>query len=131
MPISVIQRTRAIGLLLSLGTVKPISFREFAESIHCNAWLVLRSQRVVLSDDGLEARPLRRLEISFSQGAEWKALMSKYIGAIPLIGDAAEQSISGGPPAGTAVSNAMMAKVGAAARHNQSAAPSAAARPLS
>jgi hypothetical protein len=93
---------------------------------------MLRFQGTVFSGDDVEARPLRRrLEISFSQGAKWKALMSKYIGAIPLSGDAAEQSISGGPPAGTAVSNAMMAKVGAAARHNQSAAPSAAARPLS
>ena len=85
----------------------------------------------MFSGDDVEARPLRRrLEISFSQGAKWKALMSKYIGAIPLSGDAAEQSISGGPLP-TPVSSAMMAKVGAAARHNQSAAPSAAARPLS
>jgi len=28
--------------------------------------------------------PLRQLEISFSQGAEWKALISRYIGTIPL-----------------------------------------------
>jgi hypothetical protein len=28
------------------------------------------------------ANALRRLEISFSQGAEWKALISKYIGTI-------------------------------------------------
>src|ERR1700675_4392773 len=91
---------------------------------------MLRFQGTVFSGGGVEARPLRRLEISFSQGAEWKALISKYIGAIPLSGDAAEQSISGGPPAGTAVSNAMMAKVGAAPRHNQSAAPCAVARPL-
>ena len=27
-------------------------------------------------------------EISFSQGAEWKALISRYIQAIPLSGDA-------------------------------------------
>src|SRR5260221_7258579 len=90
---------------------------------------MLRSQGDVFPGDGVEARPLRRLEISFSQGAEWKTLISKYIGAIPLSGDAAEQSISGAPLAGTAVSNAMMAKIGAAARHSQSAAPSAAARP--
>ena len=77
--------------------------------------------------------PLRRLEISFSQGAEWKTLISKYIGTIPLSGDAscaAEQSISGGPPPRTPVSSAMMAKVGAAARDSQSAAPRAAAWPL-
>jgi hypothetical protein len=28
--------------------------------------------------------PLGRLETSFSQGAEWKALISKYIATIPL-----------------------------------------------
>src|SRR5436190_24317219 len=74
--------------------------------------------------------PLRRLAISFSQGAEWKALISKYIGAIPLSGDAscvAEQSISGAPPPRAPVSSAMIAKVGAAARDSQPAAPTAAA----
>jgi hypothetical protein len=83
---------------------------------------------------GLESRiVVRRDEISFSQGAEWNALISKYIGTIPLSGDAsgaAEQSMSGGPPP-KPVNSAMMAKVGAAARQSQSAAPSAAARPLS
>ena len=39
-----------------------------------------------LDQDG--RTPLRRLTISFSQGAEWKALISKYIGTIPLSGDA-------------------------------------------
>ena len=76
---------------------------------------------------------MRRPEISFSQGAEWKALISKYIRTIPLNGDAscaAEQSISGGPPP-TPVSSAMMAKVGAAARLSQPAAPRAGAWPLS
>jgi hypothetical protein len=76
---------------------------------------------------------VRRDEISFSQGAEWNALISKYIGTIPLSGDAscaAEQSMSGGPPA-TLVSSATIAKVGAAARHSQSAAPSAGAWLLS
>src|SRR6185437_15352078 len=60
-------------------------------------------------------------------------LISKYIGTIPLSGDAscaAEQSISGGPPPRPPVSNAMIAKVGAAARHRKSAAPRAAASPL-
>src|SRR5207249_9018013 len=77
--------------------------------------------------------PLRRLEISFSQGAEWNAHISKYIGTIPLSGDAscaAEQSISGDPPPSTPVSSAMIAKVGAAARYSQSAAPVAAAMPF-
>jgi hypothetical protein len=72
---------------------------------------------------------LRRLEISFSQGPEWKALISTYMGIIPLSGDAscaAEQSKSGGLPPRTPVSSAMSAKVGAAARHGQSAAPRAA-----
>ena len=71
--------------------------------------------------------------ISFSQGAAWKALISTYIGTIPLSGDvcAGAQSMSAAPPPRTPVSSAMMAKVGAAARHSQSAAPSAAALPLS
>ena len=58
-----------------------------------------------------------RLAISFSQGAEWKALISRYIGTIPPTGDAfaAEQSVSSGPLPATAVSSAMIAKVGAAA----------------
>jgi hypothetical protein len=73
--------------------------------------------------------PLRRLEISFNQGAEWKPLISKYIGTIPPNGDAcaAEQSGSAALPPTAPVTSAMMAKVGAAARHSQSAAPSAAA----
>ena len=78
--------------------------------------------------------PLRRLEISFSQGTKWKALISKYIGTMPPSSDApcgAAQSMSIGPPPRTPVSSAMRAKLGAAARHNQSAAPSAAAPPLS
>src|SRR5260370_36161434 len=77
---------------------------------------------------------LRRLEISFSQGAEWKALISKYIGTIPLSDDescAVEHIIAIFPPPRTPVSSAMIAKVGAAARHSQSAAPRAAALPLS
>jgi hypothetical protein len=68
--------------------------------------------------------PLRRLEISFSQGGEWKALISKYIGIIPLTGDVcpAEHNISGWPPPRAPVSSAMIAKVGAAARYSQSTA---------
>jgi hypothetical protein len=68
----------------------------------------------------------RRREISLSQGAKWNALISTYIGTIPLRGDAsraAEQSISIGPPPNTPVSSAMIAKVGAAASDIQSAAP--------
>ena len=58
--------------------------------------------------------PIKRLEISFSQGAEWKALISTYIGTIPLSGDApcaAEQSILDGPAPNTPVNSAMIAKV--------------------
>ena len=77
------------------------------------------------------AAPLRRLEISFSQGAEWKALISKYIGTIPLSGDPClpKQSISAGPPGRTPVKRAMIAKVGVAARDNQLAMQSAAEAP--
>src|SRR5690349_12139161 len=69
---------------------------------------------------------LRRPAISFSQGAEWKALISPYIQAIPPSGDAvcaAEQSRSCGPLPETPASSAMTANVGAAVRHIQSAAP--------
>jgi hypothetical protein len=62
------------------------------------------------------------LDVSFSQGAAWKALISQYIAAIPLSGDAccaAAQSMSGGPALEKAISSAMVAKVGAAARHSQ------------
>ena len=62
------------------------------------------------------------LEISSSQGAEWKALISQYIAAIPLSGEACcavAQSMSGGPAPEKAVSSAMMAKVGAADKHSQ------------
>jgi hypothetical protein len=74
---------------------------------------------------------LRRPEISLSQGAEWKALISPYIGTMPVIADASpadEQSMSGGPPR-TPVSSAMVAKVGAAAKDSQSVAPNAAVLP--
>src|ERR1700751_2729089 len=67
---------------------------------------------------------LRQPPIPLSQGAEWKALISRHIETIPVSGDAcvAEQIMSRGPPR-TPVSNAMAPKVGAAARHTQSAAP--------
>ena len=66
-------------------------------------------------------------KIRFSHGAEWKALISKYIETIPVKGDAscaAEQSVPGMPRARIPVSRAMIAKVGAAASDIQSAAPS-------
>jgi hypothetical protein len=59
-----------------------------------------------------------RLEISLSQGGEWKALISRYMTVIPFIGDApciGMQNISGWPSK-KAVQTAMMAKVGVAAR---------------
>jgi resolvase-like protein len=77
--------------------------------------------------EGLNAR--YRSQISFSHGAEWKALIRRYIGTIPLSGDtpcAAEHIMSASPP-DTQVRSAITAKVGAAARPSQPAAPSAAA----
>ena len=71
---------------------------------------------------------------SFSQGAEWKALISRYIAAIPPSGDAScvvEHIIAICPPPNTPVISAMTAKVGAAARPSQSAAPRTAALPFS
>jgi hypothetical protein len=64
---------------------------------------------------------LRRLQTSFSQYAECKALISKYIVTIP---------ISIGPLPRTAVSSAMIAKVGVAARLSHSAASRVAPLPL-
>ena len=76
---------------------------------------------------------LRRLAISFSHGAEWKALISKYIETIPFSGDPcpAEQSNSIEPLPRTLVSSAMIAKVGVAARHSHLVMPSVAAAPSS
>src|SRR4051812_4258407 len=91
-----------------------------------------RSARRIPDQDG--ACCPRRPKNIFSQGAEWKALISKHIGTIPLSGEAAraaEQSTSGGPPPRTPVSSAMIAKVGAAARYSQSAAPIVAVLPSS
>lgn len=71
--------------------------------------------------------PLRRHEISFSQGAAWKALINAYISAIPFNGEAfcmPMQSMSGWP-LNKPVHSAMMANVGAAARPGQPAAPEA------
>jgi hypothetical protein len=71
--------------------------------------------------------PLRRLEINLSHGAAWKALISRYITVIPLIGDEpciAMQSMSGWPLK-KPVHSAMNAKVGAAAKPSQPAAPGA------
>ena len=79
-----------------------------------------------------EERQLRRPEINLSHGAVWNALISKYIGTIPLSGDprcAAVQSHCGWPL--VAVMSAMTAKVGAAARLSQSAAARATAAPSS
>jgi len=69
-----------------------------------------------------------RLEINLSHGVAWKALISRYITVIPLIGDElciAMQSMSGWPLK-KPVHKAMIAKVGAAARPSQPAAPVAA-----
>src|SRR5262245_63216752 len=85
----------------------------------------LRHRSIWRTPDQDRRAPLLRLETSFSQGAEWKALISKYIETIPVSGDAscaAEQSTSVGPPPKTPVSSPMIAKVGAAARGSQSTA---------
>ena len=71
--------------------------------------------------------PLRRRAISFSQGAEWKALISRYIGTMPLSAKPCpgEQTISMAPPPEMPVSSAMRAKLGAAASDSHWAAPRA------
>ena len=71
--------------------------------------------------------PLRQLEINLSHGGAWKALISRYITVIPLIGDEpciAMQSMSGWP-LNKPVHSAMSAKVGAAARPSHAAGPGA------
>jgi hypothetical protein len=85
--------------------------------------------RITLPPAADQWAPFRRLEISFSQGVRWKALISRYIQTMPLSGEVsctAAQSRSWEPPPRMPVMSAMMAKVGAAARHTQSAAPKAA-----
>jgi hypothetical protein len=66
----------------------------------CSRARKVRHRSIWRTPDQDRRAPLRRLEISFSQGAEWKALISTYIGTIPLSGDAceAEQGISSAPP---------------------------------
>jgi hypothetical protein len=66
--------------------------------------------------------PLRRRESSLNQGVKWKALINKYIGNIPVNGDAscaAEQTMSDMLSPWILVSSAIIAKVGAAARESQ------------
>jgi len=74
---------------------------------------------------------VRRLEINLSHGAAWKALISRYITVIPLIGDElciAMQSMSGWPLK-KPVHKAMIANVGAAARPSHRATSGAALPP--
>jgi hypothetical protein len=71
----------------------------------------------------IEFRSFVRHEANhFNQGERWKAAINRYIAPIPFRGEAgaAEQIIEG--PSEAAVRNAIIAKVGAAARHRQLAA---------
>jgi hypothetical protein len=73
----------------------------------------------------------RRPEINLSHGAAWKALISRYITVMPLIGDEpcmAMQSMSGWPLQ-RPFHKAMIANVGAAARPSHRAMPGAALPP--
>ena len=69
-----------------------------------------------------------RPAIRFSQGDEWKALISRYITVIPLIGAEAcvAVQIMSGWLLKKADHSAMRAKVGAPARPSQEARPGAA-----
>lgn len=69
-------------------------------------------------------RCANRLGNSPSQGTRWKALINKYIGVIPVSGDRSgvvAQIISSVLLRCTALSSAMMAKVGVAASDNKRA----------
>jgi hypothetical protein len=96
-------------------------------------WILQWPQRCAETSRRTMRTAPRRPEISFSQGAEWKALINRYIGTMPPTGDAfaAEQRLSSGPPPSTAVSSAMIAKVGAAASDNHLTMPDATAAPSS
>jgi hypothetical protein len=81
--------------------------------------------RPIANVDQHRLAPLRQPVISLSHGIEWKALITRYIGTIPLNGDAscvAEHSTSGTPPSWSPVRSAMIAKVGAAARDSKQSA---------
>jgi hypothetical protein len=86
------------------------------------------SRRGITTSPGGHAR---RVEINLSHGAAWKALISRYITVIPLIGDEpciAMQSMSGWPLK-KAFHQAMIANVGVAARPSDRAMPGAALPP--
>jgi len=88
----------------------------------------------MMRDTGRAGARFRRQEISFSQGGKWKALISKYIGIIPLSCDACsapKQRMADWVPPRMLVSSAMIAKVGAAAKHSPSATQRVAACSLS
>lgn len=71
--------------------------------------------------------------MSFNQGREWKALISKYMRAIPPSGAVwciAEQIMPDMPSLSNDASTAIIAKIGVAARHNLSAATRVAVRQL-
>jgi hypothetical protein len=78
---------------------------------------------------GSRCARLRPPEISVSHGAEWKALISTYIKAMPASGGPcpAGRIISIPPPPRTPVINAMIANAGVAARQSHLAMPGASA----
>jgi hypothetical protein len=113
-------------------SAKAENFCEQAGQVFADLPVGLLSPRQ--SNNALEAiiSTLHAREISLSHGVKWKALISKYIGTIPVSAEAcaAEHKGSAAPPPRTTVSSAMIAKVGAAASDSQPAAPRAPLSPL-
>src|SRR5262245_56705435 len=92
-----------------------VRFGPKADSCSAGKEIVIRSPRRIWrpysTQPGAREAPLRRLEINLNHGAAWKALISRYITVILLIGDdscIAMQSMSGWPLK-KSVHNAMMA----------------------
>jgi hypothetical protein len=87
---------RALAASDPLGALNRVTLRDDATALALRGIAMARvALRVFTGEEGSApldlAKPdqdrralLRQLETSFSKGAEWKALISKYIGTIPL-----------------------------------------------
>jgi hypothetical protein len=141
------RRENVFGLLMSLNMLIETPAGFDYTGADCRQWMrevgfpKTRVEHLVGPDSmviGAKRTPtasciLRRLasyrpQISFEHDVEWKAAISRYMSVIPLNVDeccVTAQRIFGSPSP-RAVSSAMRAKVGAAARHSQLAMPCAA-----
>jgi len=102
-----VRKGEKVAVVLSGGNPH-IANRSTFDSRRCNAASAHAAERYrqrqwskPICDD--RGATLRRREISFSQGAKWNALISTYIGTIPLSGEAScpAEHIMSAPPLGT------------------------------